>query len=83
MAATDGVRLLFPVQKLLDSLQARSGTSSAVRLSHRGRYRAGPVNPRFTVVFRSDAALLQALARGHLALLESYFDSEGAHARLI
>jgi cyclopropane-fatty-acyl-phospholipid synthase len=66
--------MLFPVQNLIDSLQARSGASFAVELPDGSRYRSGPAEPAFTVIFRSDAAMLQAFTRGHLGLLESYFD---------
>jgi cyclopropane-fatty-acyl-phospholipid synthase len=66
--------MLFPVQKLIDSLQADSGMSFAVGLPNGSRHRTGPGEPLFTVIFRSDAALLQAFTRGHLGLFESYFD---------
>lgn len=66
--------MLFPVQNLIDSLQVRSGMSFAVGLPDGSRYRTGPGEPVFTVIFRSDAALLQAFTRGHLGLFESYFD---------
>lgn len=66
--------MLFPVQNLIDSLQARSGTSFAITLPDGSRYRTGPGEPVFSMVFRTDAALLQAFSRGHLGLLESYFD---------
>jgi cyclopropane-fatty-acyl-phospholipid synthase len=66
--------MLFPVQNLIDSLQARSGTSFAITLPDGSRYRTGPGVPVFSMVFRTDAALLQAFSRGHLGLLESYFD---------
>jgi cyclopropane-fatty-acyl-phospholipid synthase len=66
--------MLFPVQNLIDSLQARSGTSFAITLPDGSRYRTGPGEPMFSMVFRTDAALLQAFSRGHLGLLESYFD---------
>jgi len=66
--------MLFPVQSLIDSLQVRAGMSFAVGLPDGSRYRTGPGEPVFTVVFRSDTALLQAFTRGHLGLFESYFD---------
>jgi len=66
--------MLFPVQNLIDALQARCGVSFAIGLPDGSRYRSGPGEPAFTVVFRTDAALLQAFSRGHLGLLESYFD---------
>ena len=66
--------MIFPVQNLIDGLQARCGTSFAIALPDGSRHRAGPGEPVFTMVFRTDAALLQAFSRGHLGLLESYFD---------
>lgn len=66
--------MLFPVQNLVDSLHVRSGMSFAVGLPDGSRYRTGAGEPVFTVIFRSDAALLQAFTRGHLGLFESYFD---------
>ena len=66
--------MFFPVQNLIDALHARCGTSFAIALPDGSRYRTGPGEPVFTMVFRTDAALLQAFSRGHLGLLESYFD---------
>jgi cyclopropane-fatty-acyl-phospholipid synthase len=66
--------MIFPVQNLIDSLQVRSGMSFAIGLPDGSRHRSGPGEPVFTVIFRSDAALLQAFTRGHLGLFESYFD---------
>jgi len=66
--------MLLPVKNLIDSLQVRSGMSFAVGLPDGSRHRTGPGEPVFTVIFRSDAALLQAFTRGHLGLFESYFD---------
>jgi cyclopropane-fatty-acyl-phospholipid synthase len=66
--------MLFPMQNIVDALQARSGMSFAVVLPDGSRHRAGPGEPAFTVIFRSEAAMLQALTRGQLGLLESYFD---------
>ena len=66
--------MLFPVQKLIDSLQARCGMSFAIQLPDGKPYRTGPGDPVFRVLFRTDAALLRAFSRGHLGMLESYFD---------
>ena len=66
--------MLFPMQNIVDSLQARIGMPFAIGLPDGSRYRAGPGEPAFTVMFRSDAALLQAFTRGQIGLLESYFD---------
>ncbi|MDO8451121.1 MAG: cyclopropane-fatty-acyl-phospholipid synthase family protein [Rhodoferax sp.] len=66
--------MLFPMQSIVDALQARSGMSFAVTVPDGGYYRAGSGEPVFTLIFRTDAALLQAFTRGHMGLLESYFD---------
>lgn len=66
--------MLFPMQSIVDALQARTGMSFAVTVPDGSHYRAGPGEPAFTLMFRTDAALLQAFTRGHMGLLESYFD---------
>ncbi|MEO8117700.1 MAG: cyclopropane-fatty-acyl-phospholipid synthase family protein [Rhodoferax sp.] len=66
--------MLFLLQNIVDTLHDRTGVSFAIGLPDGRRYRAGPGEPVFTVLFRTDAALLQAFMRGHLGLLESYFD---------
>jgi cyclopropane-fatty-acyl-phospholipid synthase len=64
----------FPVQGLVDSLNARTGIPFALQMPDGARYRSGGGEPAFCVVFKSDAALLSAFARGHIGLLEAYFD---------
>lgn len=66
--------MLFPMQNIVDSLQARTAIAFAVVLPDGSRHRAGAGEPAFTMVFRTDAALLSAFTRGHMGLLESYFD---------
>ena len=66
--------MFFPLQNIVDSLQARTGVAFAIGLPDGSHYRAGAGEPLFTVLFRSDAALLQAFTRGQIGLLESYFD---------
>ncbi|MFZ3117697.1 MAG: cyclopropane-fatty-acyl-phospholipid synthase family protein [Variovorax sp.] len=39
-------------------------------------YRSGDGEPAFHLVLRSDAALLSCVARGHMGLLDAYFDQE-------
>jgi cyclopropane-fatty-acyl-phospholipid synthase len=63
-------------QKLIEQLGARSPHPFAVTMPDGTRYRSGAGEPAFTLAFRSDAALLAALTRGHIGLLESYFDGE-------
>ncbi|MFO1220568.1 MAG: cyclopropane-fatty-acyl-phospholipid synthase family protein [Burkholderiaceae bacterium] len=55
-------------------LAERSGTGFALQLPDGTRCTAGASPPAFTIVFHDDAALLALLTRGHMGLLESYFD---------
>ena len=48
----------------------------AVELPGGKRYRTGGGEPIFTLLFRTDRALMATFARGHLGLLEAYFDQE-------
>ncbi len=66
------------MRNLIGSLGERTGTPFAVVLPDGSRHRSaeGPEPPAFELVFRSDAALLATLARGHMGLLEAYFDEE-------
>ncbi|WPC67798.1 cyclopropane-fatty-acyl-phospholipid synthase family protein [Rhodoferax ferrireducens] len=66
--------MLFSMQNIVDAMQTRTGMSFAIGLPDGSHYRAGPGEPAFTMLFRSDAALLQAFTRGQIGLLESYFD---------
>ncbi|HSC01301.1 MAG TPA: cyclopropane-fatty-acyl-phospholipid synthase family protein, partial [Burkholderiaceae bacterium] len=62
------------VQSLVDSLGERSGAAFAVVTPDGSAYATGSGEPRFRVVFRSDAALLSTFLRGHIGLLDAYFD---------
>ena len=62
------------VQSLVESLSRRAGMAFAVELPDGSRCESGDGAARFTVVFHSDAALLATFTRGHIGLLESYFD---------
>ena len=63
-------------QGLVDSLGERAGVSFAVVLPDGTMHRSGPLEPAFTVRFGSDAALLALVTRGHMGLLEGYFDQQ-------
>ena len=63
-------------QSVIDSLGQRSGTAFALVLPGGARYVTGAEPPAFTVVFRTERALVATFARGHLGLLEAYFDQE-------
>ncbi|MDE2300192.1 MAG: class I SAM-dependent methyltransferase [Burkholderiales bacterium] len=64
------------VQNLVDALGARAPSPFAVTLADGAVYRSGSGEPAFTLVFRTEAALLATLARGHIGLLESYFEQQ-------
>ena len=59
---------------LVDELGSRTGVPFAVELPDGSRCASGAGAPAFSVVFRSDAALFAAFTRGHIGLLEAYFD---------
>jgi cyclopropane-fatty-acyl-phospholipid synthase len=61
-------------QDIVDDLALRAGVSFTADLPDGSRCRGGQEQPAFSVVFHSDAALLSTLTRGHIGLLESYFD---------
>jgi cyclopropane-fatty-acyl-phospholipid synthase len=61
------------LQRAIDGLCERAGTAFAVRLPGGELCRTGLGEPRFTMVFKTEAALLDAAMRGHMGLLEGYF----------
>jgi cyclopropane-fatty-acyl-phospholipid synthase len=69
-------RLDGMAQDLVDSLAQRAGMSFAVVLPDGARLHGGREVPAFTFVLHSDAALLALMTRGHLGLLEAYFDRQ-------
>lgn len=64
------------LQELVDELGARGGTSFTLTLPDGSQRRAGPDQAAFEVHVRTDGALLSALTRGHIGLLEAYFDGD-------
>jgi cyclopropane-fatty-acyl-phospholipid synthase len=66
----------FSLQTAIDSLGARAGVPFAIELPGGVRYRTGEGEPVFTLVFRTDRALMATFARGHLGLLEAHFAQE-------
>lgn len=64
----------FSLQNIVDRLAERIRVPFALAAPDGTVYRSGTGEPLFTIVFRSDAALLATLMRGHMGLLESYFD---------
>ncbi len=66
----------FPLQNIVEALAERGGIPFALELPDGSRIQGGQGSPRFTVLLRSDAALLSVLTRGHMGLLEAYFDQQ-------
>lgn len=64
------------LQAVIDSLGEGAGIAFSVELPGGVRYRTGAGEPAFTVVFRTERAVMAAFARGHLGLLEAYFSEE-------
>ena len=64
------------VQQLVEELGAQAGQAFAIVLPDGSRHASGPGEPVFTLVFRDDAALQATLLRGHIGLLEAYFDEQ-------
>ena len=64
------------LQSIVDSLGEGAGVPFAVAMAGGKQYRTGSGEPVFTLVFRTDRALMATFARGHLGLLEAYFDQE-------
>lgn len=65
-----------PLQNIVDTLAERGGVPFAAELPDGTRYQGGTGDPQFTLVFRSDAALRSVFTRGHMGLLESYFEQQ-------
>ena len=61
---------------LIDALGARAPGPFAVVLPDGNAHTVGAGSPAFTLRLRTDAALLAALTRGHIGLLEAYFDQD-------
>lgn len=64
------------LQRVIDALAERVEVAFAVRLPDGQLCCAGQGEPRFTLAFHSDAALLAVTMRGHMGLLEAYFDQQ-------
>ncbi|MGO9446029.1 MAG: class I SAM-dependent methyltransferase [Thiobacillaceae bacterium] len=66
--------MFLSIQSIVDRFGETIGVPFAIAGPDGTVYRAGAGEPVFTIVFRSDVALLAAFMRGHMALLEAYFD---------
>lgn len=64
------------LQSALQIFGRRAGTCFAVQLPDGMRLFSADGTPVFTIVFHNDASLVACAVRGHMALLEAYFDGE-------
>ncbi|MEO8081968.1 MAG: hypothetical protein ABI641_15645 [Caldimonas sp.] len=62
--------------KFIHSLGVRPGFAFDLVLPDGALLKVGTRTPGFTVRFRSESALVSTLTRGHIGLLEAYFDQE-------
>ena len=64
------------LKSFIDALAQRAGACFGVELPDGHVLQAGSGAPAFQVVFHSETAMLSTLTRGHMGLLESYFDQQ-------
>lgn len=64
------------LQPLVDTLSERIRTPFSLVLPDGSHYRSKGEKPVFSVVFHSETALLSCAVRGHIGLLDSYFDQD-------
>jgi cyclopropane-fatty-acyl-phospholipid synthase len=75
MNAPQHGRIGIAALKVLEDLGTRSHLGFAVELPSGERHRIGPAgDPAFSLILRDTAPLFAAFARGHISLLEAYFD---------
>ncbi|MBB3641875.1 SAM-dependent methyltransferase [Variovorax atrisoli] len=65
-----------PLRHMLDDLGRRSAACFAIAMPDGSRHRVGEGTPAFTVVFHTEAALFATATRGHIGLMEAYFERE-------
>lgn len=64
------------LQPVIAAFGRRTDTPFAVVAPNGARYASCEADPAFTLVFRSERALVATFVRGHMGLLEAYFDQE-------
>lgn len=64
------------IHAIVESLGAGAPCPFAVTLPDGTLHRFGSGEPAFTLRVRTEAAALATVARGHIGLLEAYFDGE-------
>jgi len=65
-----------PLRHMLDDLGRRSAACFAIAMPDGSRHRVGEGEAAFTVVFHTEAALFATATRGHIGLMEAFFDQE-------
>ncbi len=66
----------LPLHRIATTLAERAATCFELVAPGGARVRAGSGTPAFTLQFRTDRALAGTFLRGHMGLLEAYFDQE-------
>jgi len=64
------------VQDIVDALAARGGTPFAIRYPDGRVQNAGAGTPAFTITLRTRGAARSVATRGHMGLLDRYFDGD-------
>ena len=62
------------VRNIVEALSRRTATPFAVRMPDGTRHASNGADADFEIVFKSDSAVYQTLARAHMGLLDAYFD---------
>jgi cyclopropane-fatty-acyl-phospholipid synthase len=62
------------IQSILDAFSSGAKVPFEVQFPDGRRFRSGSGEPAFTLIFRTRRAVFATVARGHIGLLESYFD---------
>lgn len=68
--------MALSLQPIVTALGTRSPTGFAVVAPTGARYLSNGEPPAFTLVFRTERAVAATFLRGHMGLLEAYFDQE-------
>lgn len=68
--------LSLPLRNMLDGIGERAATCFAVVMPDGGRFAVGHGEPAFTIRFHTEGALFATATRGHIGLMEAYFDQE-------
>ncbi|WP_225616695.1 SAM-dependent methyltransferase [Variovorax sp. 38R] len=68
--------LSLALHNLLDGIGERAATRFAVVMPDGSRFDVGTGAPVFTLRFHTEAALFATASRGHMGLMQAYFDQE-------